>query len=243
MTAANAQTALTAPEQGNPGALLDALLDAPSEAAHASGFRVLQGHRFAATDAGHVSALLGYMAPPHGATVLDIGCGFGEVARLMREERPDLAFVLLNRNAVQIRYAPRGEGFRAVLADMHALPLADASVDGAMFNYALCHADQPVALAEAARVVRPGGFLFIFDFERMAGDNGLMERTLFARAHTRAEFMAISAAAGWHDAVAINPAGDDTVMRDLMGDQDAYAAIFGDLRPVIWKLARKDYRQ
>jgi SAM-dependent methyltransferase len=229
-------------KQGNPGAGLDPLLDAPSEAAHASGFRLLQGHRFAATDTGHVSVLLGYMDPPQGATVLDIGCGFGEVARLMREERPDLAFILLNRNAVQMRYAPRGEGFQAVLADMHALPMADASVDGAMFNYALCHADQPVALAEAARVVRPGGFLFIFDFERMAGDNGLMERTLHARAHTRAEFTAMSTEAGWSDVVAITPASDDTVMRDLMGDQGAYAAIFSDLRPIIWK-ARKDQRQ
>lgn len=130
-----------------PAEILNPLLDACSDAAHSAGLRVLQGHRFASTEAGHVSALLGFMAPPLGATVLDIGCGFGEVARLMRAERPDLAFVLLNRTAVQMRCAPEGEGFRRVLGDMHAIPLAAASVDGAMFNYALCHADQPVVLA------------------------------------------------------------------------------------------------
>lgn len=220
--------------------LPDAVLNAPSEAAHARGFRVLQGNRLAPTEAEHVSALLRFMDPPQGATVLDIGCGFGEVARLMREERPDLAFILLNRNAVQMRYAPRGDGFQAVRGDMHALPLADASVDGAMFNYALCHADQPVALAEAARVVRPGGFLFIYDYERLSGDNDLMERTLCARAHGRAAFLASCKAAGWRPVFGIAPGGDDAEFRALYEDQADYDAIFAHLQPIIWKMELVD---
>jgi hypothetical protein len=69
--------------------LLDAAaLELPSEEAWARGIRILQGNRLGDTDAAHVAALLALMALPEGALIADIGCGFGEVARLMRGQRP-----------------------------------------------------------------------------------------------------------------------------------------------------------
>jgi ArsR family transcriptional regulator len=47
---------------------------------------------------------------------------------------------------------------------MEKLPLADASVDLAVLSQALHHAsDPPVVIAEAARVVRPGGHVLILE--------------------------------------------------------------------------------
>jgi ArsR family transcriptional regulator len=48
---------------------------------------------------------------------------------------------------------------------MHALPLAAQSFDVATIHMALHHAEQPRdVIAEAARVIRPGGHLVVVDF-------------------------------------------------------------------------------
>lgn len=59
----------------------------------------------------------------------------------------------------------RGEGLQErclpLLARTERLPLATASCDAAWSQDALCHMDKPGVVAEAARVLRPGG-LFAF---------------------------------------------------------------------------------
>lgn len=215
-------------------------LEVVSPAAHEAGFRVLQGYRMAPTDAEHVALLLGMMAPALGNTVLDAGCGFGEVARLMREIRPDLSFILLNRVSAQMRHVPTGPGFLPVLGDMHAIPLASGSVDGVLFSWALCHTDHPAALAEAARVVKPGGFLFFYELERLAGNNDLFCRHLHARAYRHGEMLAMCEAAGFEADFYLAPAADGAQLRALFTeDPGLHAAIFSELRPVVWKLTRK----
>lgn len=218
---------------------LDARLDAVSDVAWESGLRVLQGHRLGTTDELHVGELLRLMAPPMGAVVADLGCGFGEVARLMRMARPDLAFVLVNRNAKQLARVSYDVGLSTVLADVHDLPLGDGFCDGAMLLYALCHLDAPRALAEAARIVRPGGFLFVFDYERLGGDDALMSRVLCARAHSNRTMQAWAREAGWRWAGQHSPSGDDATFRALFSDGAEYDAIFNHLRPVVWRFTRR----
>jgi ubiquinone/menaquinone biosynthesis C-methylase UbiE len=124
--------------------------------------------------------------------------------------------------------------------DMHALPLHNAAVDGCMFLYSLCHAD-PVRLAlqEAARVTKPGGGLFVFDYARLAGDNRLMQEKLYAAALPPDCLRAIAEAVGWHVTGWDAPDGDDALFRELYGNPVEYALIFTALVPVLWRAVRR----
>jgi ubiquinone/menaquinone biosynthesis C-methylase UbiE len=65
--------------------------------------------------------------------------------------------------------APLPEGAEVVCQDLHdpRLPLADATVDAVMASVVLHEMTQPVrALQEAARLLKPGGRLFILDWVR-----------------------------------------------------------------------------
>jgi SAM-dependent methyltransferase len=219
--------------------LSNAILDVATQALMATGVRVFQGARLADTEAGHVSELLRLMAPSQGAVIADVGCGIGEVARLMRRERPDLFFALVNKNRLQLSLGPlKSRGFWPVLCDMHDIPLFDARVNGCMFLYSLCHADFPVALAEAARITKPGGFLFVYDYERTHGDNDLFEAKLSARAISRDAMEFHAREAGWMPDCWWYLNADDAPFREAYGDDAEYDRIFNDLRVCAWKMRR-----
>jgi ubiquinone/menaquinone biosynthesis C-methylase UbiE len=215
----------------------DALVNA-SQLCLDAGVRILQGFRLAETDRTHVAELLELMAPVRGTLWADIGCGFGEVASLMSQARPDLGFVLVNNNQFQLNHAPNR--FLQLRADMHDIPLPDACVDGCMFLYSLCHADGlGTALWEAARITRAGGALFVFDYERLSGDNDLMMNRLFARAYAFERVRTIATNADWEITLHVNPRGDDALFRRLYGNEAEYELIFQDLLPVVWKAVRR----
>jgi ubiquinone/menaquinone biosynthesis C-methylase UbiE len=115
----------------------------------------------------HVKRLLGLFSLPEGAQVLDAGCGIGAVAFVMAAVRPDLNFTLLNISQAQLEMCPHR--FKCVQADFHHMPLPDASFDAVMMNYSLGHGCLYDVLAEANRVLKPGGSALIYD---MAGDDG-----------------------------------------------------------------------
>lgn len=213
------------------------LVDA-SRACLDQGVRILQGYRLADTDRTHVAELLDLMDPVRGSLWADIGCGFGEVANLMSQQRPDLGFVLVNSNQFQLNFAPNC--FLQLHADMHDIPLPDACVDGCMFLYSLCHADTfGTALWEAARITRSGGQLFVFDYERVSGDDTLMSNRLFARALPFERIRNIAATAEWDVALHVNPRGDDALFRRLYDNDREYDEIFQNLLPVVWKAVRR----
>jgi len=204
----------------------------------ARGIKILQGFRLETTDAAHIEALLSHMQPEFGSAWVDIGCGFGEPARLMLEARPDLRFDLVNDNDFQLSHVPAH--LSAHRADMHALPFLDATFDGAMFLYALCHANGLVdALREAARVVRPGGRLFVFDYLRQHGDNARTQAVLGANFFRKDELRVCTSATGWRVDRVVLPPGDDTVFRTAFGDIELYEELFASLAPVIWTATRE----
>ncbi len=88
-----------------------------------------------------------------GATLLDIACGDGASLRAITDSIPVLG--------IGIDTAPTavaGERMEFRAGDAHALPMEAATVDGILCECALStFADQPQALREMQRVLRPGG--------------------------------------------------------------------------------------
>jgi len=106
------------------------------------------------------------------ATVLDLGCGTGVVARAVGA-RPsfqghvvgiDLSSALLD--AAQRFAQAEGVGSRVTfrVGDAQRLEEADDAYDVVIAHTVVSHVPNPLAvLAEAARVVRPGGSVAVFD--------------------------------------------------------------------------------
>jgi len=202
------------------------VLDTASRIVWDGGIRMLQAARLGRTDLQHIASLLGRFDPPQNARIVDLGCGFGEPARLMHQIRQDLRFVLVNNNAWQLDKAP--QDFDHHLADMHEMPLQDASMDAAMALYSLCHSNLAGALSEAARVVRPGGKLLVYDYHRRQGDNRLMDEVFHACAWGETEWQYCLRRTGWKTShrEKVIPVSDR--FRELM-EPNLYHAIFDDL--------------
>ncbi len=109
---------------------------------------------------------------PRTAAVLEIGCGTGVVTRAIAA-RDGFAGTVTGVDqsphfiaVAESLAAADGVADRAQFAvgDAHALDFADASFDTAVAHTLVSHVRDPLAvLAEAARVVRPGGTVAIFD--------------------------------------------------------------------------------
>ncbi len=92
--------------------------------------------------------------------VLDIASGDGVLAELLSDRATSVTCVDSSSRVVaaaSLRLKPH-PNVKVLEGDMHALPLPDASFDLALLMHALTYAEKPaLALAEAARVLRPGG--------------------------------------------------------------------------------------
>lgn len=122
--------------------------------------------------------------PPSGAAlrVIDVGCGSANSARFLAQLRPDVQALGVDASPVMLRRAAQaiaaegmGGQVRVALADAAHLPAAAGSAD-AVFLHSVYYMldDQPAFLAEALRVLRPGGRLIMLDPARpMPGPRAL----------------------------------------------------------------------
>lgn len=117
---------------------------------------------------GLCEALIKMMDP---CVIADLGAGEGTLSQLLAQRA---------QHVIAVDSSPRMVEFGAQLArdhgvgnlefrlgDLESPPIADNSVDLALFSQALHHAHKPArAVAEAARILRPGGRLVVLDLLR-----------------------------------------------------------------------------
>lgn len=114
-----------------------------------------------------ITAALG---PLVGKRVLDLGCGTGEVTRMLRALGADVTGLDLSDAMLaraRAKNAPTGKGdprHRAFLGDAESLPDSDAVYDAVVARHLVWTLpDAPAALREWHRVLRPGGRVLIVD--------------------------------------------------------------------------------
>jgi ubiquinone/menaquinone biosynthesis C-methylase UbiE len=110
----------------------------------------------------HVKVVLEHLGDLNGKRVADVGCGKGRFARIVKERNPSASVVALDLAEAMLQGIP--PDIDSVAASMTALPLATEAFDGAYATESLEHAvDVPAAVAELARIVKPGGRIVIID--------------------------------------------------------------------------------
>jgi len=157
--------------------------------------------------------------------LLDVGTGTGRMIELLG---PAAAQAIgIDRSSEMLRLARvklEAAGIPSSLrqADMYALPLADGDADSVVIHQVLHYALAPAnAVAEAARVLRPGGRLLVVDFAAHERED-LRTRD----AHQRLGFTD-EAMAGWFRAAGLEP----DLIEHLTG---------GELTVTLWRGVKQD---
>ncbi len=132
-----------------------------SFATHGEGRQLVPGRSWAAW-----ARALGHLLPAW--TVADLGCGEGYLT--IEASRWAASVIAIDRSSEVLARARALARRRRVSnivwkrGELDALPLDDGSVDVALLSQALHHAAEPAAaLAEAARITKPGGRVLVLD--------------------------------------------------------------------------------
>lgn len=139
--------------------------------------------------------LMNRLLPLAGARVIDLGCGNAAMAFRLVDERRVASVAALEVDRIQHGKnlaAPAREGLSFVLAGADDIPFPDASFDIALMFKSLHHV--PVdrldrALGEIARVLVPGGLLYVSE-PVFAGPFNEVVRLFHDEAFVRAEALA-----------------------------------------------------
>ena len=159
-----------------------------------------------------ITAALRQAVGQHPGRLLDIGTGTGQLLELLADEVEFGLGVDASRAMLALARArlshPRFARCAVRQADMYRLSLADSTFDTVVLQMVLHHAEDPAAvLAEARRVLRPGGSLVVV--ELMQHDRADLLDQLAHRwpGFDPAALRTMLAAAGLDDAACVTIAG------------------------------------
>lgn len=131
--------------------------------------------------------LLDHAALRPGYRVLDVGCGTGTLATLIKCHHPDVEVVGIDPDAKALARARRKATNARVSIQFDqgfgdALPYADASFDRAFSSFMFHHVpsdEKGKTLRAVRRVLKPGGGLHMLDFEGPeSGSHGVLAHIL-----------------------------------------------------------------
>lgn len=125
-----------------------------------------------------VACILGRTRLGPGRAVLDLAAGTGKLTRLLVPSGADVIAVEPVEAMRSVLLEVCGDHVEVLDGTAEAIPLGDASVDAVTVAQAFHWFDPPAALAEMARVLRPGGTLVLtwntrdraYDWVRRFGD-------------------------------------------------------------------------
>lgn len=156
--------------------------------------------------------------------VLDIGTGTGRMAELFAPRAVsivalDKSLDMLRVARAKLQHLPAG-GVELVQGDFANLPFAAHRFDTVLLHQVLHFAQDPAAaLAEAARVTRPGGRIAIIDFASH-GREDLRDRYAHARLGFTEETMAaLLRDAGYDSTAPISLRGGELVVNIWLGER------------------------
>ena len=101
-------------------------------------------------------------------SIIDVGCGTGDMLRLLHEEHPDAKLTGLDFSPNMLRKAGKNladiETLQLIEGDAMHMPFEDARFDCAVISFALRNtANYAQVLSEMVRVVRAGGRICVID--------------------------------------------------------------------------------
>jgi ArsR family transcriptional regulator len=144
------------------------------------------------------------------AQLIDIGTGTGRMLELFGGQAEQALGI--DRSSEMLRLARAKLAERGLThaelrqADLYALPLGDGAADAAILHHVLHFAQQPgAAIAEAGRVLMPGGRLLIADFAPHD-----LEELRTRDAHARLGF-SDDQIVGWFEAAGLLPVRTETL--------------------------------
>ncbi|CAM2995115.1 demethylmenaquinone methyltransferase /2-octaprenyl-6-methoxy-1,4-benzoquinone methylase [Paracoccus aminovorans] len=121
------------------------------------------------------TAMMDWLAPRDGQHLLDVAGGTGDIAfRFLERARGARVTVCDMTESMLVEGRKRGEAGKLadrlawVTGDAMALPFADDSFDRYTISFGIRNVTRiPQALAEARRVLKPGGRLMVLEFSQM----------------------------------------------------------------------------
>lgn len=106
---------------------------------------------------------------PAQAKILDVACGAGLISNKLAADGYEIHGIDQSASSIAVakRHVPGGRNVNYLAGDAFALPFEDASFDAVMLLDFLEHVEDPgKAILEASRVLKPGGTLIYYTFNR-----------------------------------------------------------------------------